>query len=55
MFGRLLVLMAVLTPAGCANVETSRTPPPASPDAELNIADVDVYVEPLPGLFQGTD
>ena len=53
MFGRLLLLIAVLIQAGCAGVAAKRTAPP--PDAELNVADVDVFVEPLPGLFQVTN
>ena len=52
MFGRLLLLIAFLIQAGCAGVAAKRTPPP---DAELNVADVDVFVEPRPGLFQVTN
>ena len=51
MFGRLLLLIAVLIQAGCAGGAAKRTAAPP-PDAELNVADVDVFVEPLPGLFQ---
>jgi hypothetical protein len=56
-FSRLTILLALATLAGCAPIAKLPARSPATPEprnAPPNVAEVDVIVEPLPGLL-GTD